>query len=219
MSGKNLLQLLFVLFFAGSCDLSGQIVRDADNNVYSSVAIGKQVWLTENLKTTKFNDGTSITQITEDKKWRETNTPAYCWLNNDITNRDVYGALYNWHTVNTKKLCPKGWHIPSDTEWETMIITLGDISLAGGKLKEKGDTHWKKSLYQGTDEFGFSAMPGGMRLFSGPFPEFANSYAVWWSTTEHIDLAWNRGLYYSTNNVYRGCENKRSGFSVRCLKD
>lgn len=199
----------------------GQIIRDADGNIYSSVIMGKQVWMAENLKTTKFNDGTEIPLITDDQTWKYSKTPAFCWLYNDINNKDIYGALYNWFAVNTKKLCPKGWHIPSGPEWDILVSFLGGEEIAGFMLKEEGDDHWKSALTQPLDEYGFTALPGGMRLSSGNFPTFANSYCVWWTSDgdSNRGLAWNRGLFFSSNRIYKGNESTLSGFSVRCIKD
>lgn len=220
MLRKSIILLAIALFITSLREVKGQIIKDIDGNVYPSVSIGNQIWMAENLKTTKFNDGTPIILVTDNKTWKTISTPAYCWLNNDINNKDVYGALYNWFTVNTKKLCPKGWHIPADTEWSIMITFLGDIRVAGDKLKEVGDAHWKNTLDIGTNDFGFTALPAGMRQYTGVFPVFAKSYAVFWSATQSSnELAWNRGLYFSTSNVYKGSEGKNCGFSVRCIKD
>lgn len=207
-----------------SFNLSGQsaqlTVKDADGNVYGIIQIGRQIWMEENLKTTRFNDGKIIPMVPEDKKWNILKTPAYCWFNNNIANKEVYGALYNWYTVNTKKICPKDWHVPTDEEWTTMINILGDIKTAGNKLKEKGTEHWKNTLQAGTDEFFFRALPGGLRNDFGVFPEFGNSYAVWWTATEFSPTdAWNRGLFYSSSQVFKGHDKKLSGFSIRCIKD
>jgi uncharacterized protein (TIGR02145 family) len=216
-------KLIFAMFAFISVisRLNAQIIKDADGNAYSSVIMGKQVWMGENLKTTKFNDGTKIPLVTSDNDWKALRSPAYCWLNNDIDNKDVYGALYNWYSVNTKKLCPAGWHVPSSAEWNLLVAFLGSEETAGTKLKEKGNDHWKNSLTTPTDEFGFTALPAGMRLSFGNFPSFANGYCVWWTSTGDLkqNLAWNRGLFFSTGRIYKGNESMRSGFSVRCLKD
>jgi uncharacterized protein (TIGR02145 family) len=215
---KLLLALIF--FYIRLTSVPAQTVIDSDGNKYPVITIGKQIWIAENLKTTKFNDGKAIPLVTSDNAWKTIETPAYCWLNNDIANKEIYGALYNWYSVNTKKLCPKGWHVPSKTEWEDMIIFLGDENIAGAKLKEAGQDHWKNSILISTNEFGFTALPGGLRLMEGNFPEFASSYAVWWSTTEFSKIAaWNRGLFFSSSKVYGGNDNKKNGFSVRCIKD
>ena len=116
-----------------------------------------------NLKTTKYNDGTSIPNVTNDTSWSNLTTGAYCWYNNDVSYKNPYGALYNWYAVNTGKLAPKGWHVPSDAEWTTLITYLGGESIAGGKLKEAGTTHWLSPNTEATNSTGFSALPGGRR--------------------------------------------------------
>jgi len=216
---KKNLSVLF-LFCLNITYVHSQVVTDIDGNVYPVISIGKQVWMAENLKTTRFNDGNPIALVTNDKAWKELQTPAYCWFNNDIENKEVFGALYNWYTVNTKKLCPKGWHVPSKFEWVDMIIFLGDENLAGAKLKEEGNEHWKNSIIISTNEFGFTALPAGTRLMEGNFPDFSSQIAVWWSATEYNQKdAWNRGLFFSSSKIYSGFENKKNGFSVRCIRD
>ena len=217
-----LITLIFLtlnLFNSGLMKLYSQSLKDADGNIYSIVNIGKQEWMAEDLKTTKFNDGKKITLLTDDKKWKQLKTPAYCWFDNDSTNNINYGALYNWYAVNTKKLCPMGWHVPSDIEWGTMINSLGDIDTRADKLKVTGNDFWKGTLSTATNETGFSALPGGMRFDAGPFPLFGRNYAVWWSSTGSNNFAWNRGLYITSSKTFRGHEDMRSGFSVRCIKD
>ena len=121
----------------------GVVVQDIDGNNYLTVTIGTQIWMAENLRTTKYNDGTAIPLVTDNTTWANLTTPAYCWYNNDAkTNGSTYGALYNWYSVNTKKLCPTGWHVPNDTEWTTLTTYLGGTAVAGGKLKETGTAHW-----------------------------------------------------------------------------
>jgi uncharacterized protein (TIGR02145 family) len=219
MQKLNFLLIISASLCFSYTEIKAQLVKDSDGNVYASTTIGKQVWLVENLKTTKYNDGTPIPLVTDDKKWQELSTPAYCWLNNDIKNKDIYGALYNWYTVKTKKLCPKGWHVPTNDEWIELTIFLGDKETAGARLKEAGTTHWKNPLKQGTNDFDFTALPGGLRLVSGIFPEFGMGRAVWWSSTGSATDAWNRGLSFDSDIVFKGDENVRYGFSVRCLKD
>jgi uncharacterized protein (TIGR02145 family) len=219
MKKKNLLLLVSAGLLLTFNVMQAQTVKDADGNVYASTTLGKQVWLVENLKTTKYNDGTPIPLVTRDNAWQELKTGAYCWLNNDIKNKDVSGALYNWYTVKTKKLCPKGWHVPSNDEWIELTIFLGDKESAGAKLKEAGATHWKDLLHQGTNDYDFTAVPSGLRMTSGLFPEFGSGRAVWWSSTGSATDAWNRGLSFDSDRVFKGDENLRYGFSVRCLKD
>jgi uncharacterized protein (TIGR02145 family) len=214
---------LSVLILAGcfhSLISLSQSVRDADGNFYSVVTIGDQQWLGENLKTTRFNDGKEIPMVTDGAKWKAMKSPAFCWFNNDVHNKDVYGALYNWYAVETKKLCPKGWHVPAAWEWDEMIAYLGGELIAGEKLKEKGFEHWKSSLSTSTNEYGFTALPGGMRFETGTFPVFGDSYGVWWTTTGFSTYyAWNRGMYFANGNIYKGHDNMKNGYSVRCIKD
>ena len=138
---------------------------DADGNVYAAVTINAQNWLTGNLKTTRYNDGASIPLVTDNKAWKETITPAYCWYSNDINNKDPYGALYNWYALNTRKLCPGGWHVATELEWTALINTLGGEFEAGGKLKstgmiEGGSGLWHYPNYAATNEIGFQHCPG-----------------------------------------------------------
>lgn len=204
----------------GLTGLRAQTVTDADSNAYMTITIGKQVWMAENLKTTRLNDGKMIPLVTDEKAWKGLQTPGYCWYNNDTGNKDIYGALYNWYAVNTGKLCPKGWHVPSQTDWTDLVIFLGNENLAGVKLKEAGTTHWKNVLIISTNDYDFSALPGGTRLYSGYFPTFGGSYAVWWSSTPFSEFhAWNRGLHDSSSRFWKGHDDVHSGFSVRCLKD
>jgi len=217
---EKVLLFLVTLVFIGITRLQSQTVKDGDGNTYLTINIGKQVWMAVNLKTTKLNDGKPIPLVTEEKKWEELKTPAYCWYNNDIKNKDVYGALYNWYTVNTGKLCPKGWHVSTDPEWDTMIDFLGGTNEAGDKLKEAGIEHWKNYLSTATNDFDFTALPGGMRYFTGGFPIFGDSYAIWWTSTEYsTSQSVCRGLHDSSSQVFKASDNKRSGFSVRCIMD
>ena len=181
----------------------------------------------ENLKTTKFNDGKAIPLVTDDKDWGALTTPAYCWYKNDAkVNKNTYGALYNWYTVNTNKLCPKVWHVPTDGEWMTLITNLGGEGLAGGKLKEKGTTHWESPNNGATNESGFTALSTGKRNYDGAFDIsgsnsiYFRSNGCWWSSTEQYDFnAYYIRLYNALNEVYSTLSDKHFGYSVRCLRD
>jgi len=218
MKIKKLKLIVLTLFCFGLTGLQAQTVKDIDGNVYKTVTIGTKVWMAENLKTTKYNDGTAIPLVADDKAWEALTTPAYCWYNNDATaNKKTYGALYNWYTVNTKKLCPTGWHVPTDAEWTTLTTYLGGESVAGGKLKETGITHWTTPNTGATNETGFTALPGGSR--NGAY-YFIGYYGSWWSATEYdAIIAWYRYLYYYKSTVTRDNYAKQVGFSVRCLRD
>jgi uncharacterized protein (TIGR02145 family) len=193
---------------------------DGENNNYPVVEIGGQIWMAENLKTTKYNDGTSIPLVLDSASWTALSTPGYCWNNNDsATYRDTYGALYNWYTVNSNKLCPTSWHVPTDTEWIILTDFLGGEDIADRKLREAGFTHWVSRNTKATNETGFTAIPGGARdLYGGHYIVGGTGY--WWSSTQSSTFsAWLRGMYYNSSIVYRHKFSKRNGFSVRCLKD
>ena len=195
-------------------------VADGDGNFYSTVTIGSQVWLASNLKTTKFNDGTQIPLVTDNSAWNKLTTSAYCWYNNDLSNKATYGALYIWYTVITGKLCPIGWHVPSDGEWTVLTDFLGGETVAGGKLKEAGFSHWNAGSGGATNETGFTALPGGNRYTDGTFG-FMGTHGYWWSTTEGNlpYTAYYRYMYYDYSNANRHDTDRQDGFSVRCLKD
>ncbi len=206
---------------------------DGDNNNYPVVEIGSQVWMAENLKTTKYKDETPIPPVSDAAAWAVLNAPGYCWYNNDETaNKNTYGALYHWLTGSTGNLCPTGWHLPSDIEWHQLILFLDpaaqlpangiESAIAGGKLKETGTTHWQAPNTGVTNEVGFSALPGGYRHIDGTFNQIGN-YGEWDSSTEANSS--NRYARIITNistdatSVTRGPIGKRRGLSVRCLKD
>ncbi len=206
-------------------------VNDIDANIYKTITIGTQVWMAENLKTIKYNDGTAIPNVTAGTAWAALTTPAYCWYNNDAANyKATYGALYNWYVVDVagnggKNVCPTSWHIPTDAEWTTLTDYLGGEGIAGGKLKETGLTHWIDPNTGATNETGFTALPGGRRNFGGPY-EPAGSYGgiggggSWWSSTESSSAyTWLRFMFYYDTYVYRTNGDERSGFSVRCVRD
>jgi uncharacterized protein (TIGR02145 family) len=196
------------------------IVKDIDGNVYPTVTIGKQVWMAENLKTTKYNDGTSIPLVTEKLAWEALKKPAYCWFNNDSSNISIYGTLYNWYTVKTNKLCPIGWHVPTAKEWVILITYLGGKKVAGGKLKEEGLTHWQSPNKGASNETDFTALPGGERRKDGTFCRIGYD-GYWWSSTEQDTSTANyRCLLTIFSKVGFGVRSfKQNGFSVRCLKD
>jgi len=189
-------------------------IEDNEGNKYNTVKIGTQIWMAENLKATKYNDGTDIPLVADNYLWAALTTPAYCWYNNNIVNKNIYGALYNWFTVNTGKLCPSGWHVPSHVEWGMLADYVG-ASVAGGKLKETGTTHWSSPNSDGTNESGFTALPGGYRFNDdGTFYDLGYT-GSWWSSFEGLSYQ----MYYNRNDLYWYNAIKTYGFSVRCIKD
>jgi uncharacterized protein (TIGR02145 family) len=214
------------LLVKGNLNIAGTIynkVTDVEGNSYNTITIGTQTWMAENLKTTKLNDGTNIALVTSSATWGTLSTPAYCWFNNDEASYKVtYGALYNWYTANTGKLCPSGWHIPNNTEWTTLTDYLGGQSIAGGKLKETGTAHWTTPNTGATDEVYFTGLPAGARGGAGDFNIIGN-YGYWWTANAHSvdpEYAWGFVLAYNSIAVIRAdYYYKRDGFSVRCVKN
>lgn len=195
-------------------------VTDIDGNVYHTVKIGTQIWLVENLKTTRYNDGAPISLVTDSTAWSTLTAGGYCWYVNDIINKNIYGALYNWFTVNTGKLAPDGCHVPTDDEWTTLTTYLGGETGAGAKLKESGTTHWRTPNAGATNETGFTALPGGIRNINGSFKAIGDD-GYWWSATEYgsTGKVWYRNMNYNNAGVVRVSNNKINGQSVRCVVD
>jgi uncharacterized protein (TIGR02145 family) len=215
------------LITAGSYKLA-----DVEGNLYNVVKINTQIWMSENLKTTKYNDGTSIPNITATGEWAAATTGAYSNYSNDPNNSTTYGKLYNWFTVDNneatkivsnggKNVCPTGWHVPSDTEWLTLTTSLGGESAAGGKLKESGSSHWTYHADGGaTNSSFFSALPGGYHSTGDAYSDLEN-FGFWWSssTAASAGEAYYRKLGYSFSHAFANSINKLFGFSVRCLKN
>jgi uncharacterized protein (TIGR02145 family) len=194
-------------------------VDDIDGNHYLAVKIGNQVWMAENLRTTRLNNGSEIPEITENAAWNGMTSPAYCWFFNDSASYAGFcGALYNWYSVGTGNLCPEGWHVPTDTDWTELTNFLGGTSVAGGKMKETGTAHWLAPNNGATNESGFTAIPGGFR-YNGSFWDYGYN-ANWWSSTENTSTdCWARKIYYYGAFFYADANVKNIGFSVRCLKN
>ena len=193
------------------------IVTDIDGNVYHTVTIGTQMWLVENLKTTKYSNGDPIPNITDDTEWNLLKTGAYCNYNNNSNNSTNYGRLYNWYIVHdSRNIAPLGWHVPTDAEWKTLSNFCGG-SVAGGKLKEIGIMHWKNPNIGATNTTGFTALPGGFRSDKGVF-YYIGENGSWWSYNDsNVSLA--NFLYLMSNNIYNAVYNKSYGLSLRCVRD
>jgi uncharacterized protein (TIGR02145 family) len=216
---------------------SENMITDRDGNVYHTLTIGTQTWMAENLKTTQYNDGTAIPLVTDNTAWGNLTTSGYCWYNNDTaTYKNTYGALYNWYTVNTGKLAPKGWHVPTDVEWTTLqnYLTANGFNYDGSTSGDyyakslAAATNWVADSGKGTigndlsknNRTGFSALPGGGRFIN--YGTFINvgGCGYWWSSTEgDTSYAWYRYMNYDGSSVYRGDGSGQNGFSVRCVRD
>jgi uncharacterized protein (TIGR02145 family) len=229
--GKLLIHLLFstvlLLAVVTACektddptDTEKEITcKDADGNVYKTVKIGTQVWMAENLKTTKYNDGTEIPNVTGNDEWHILSTGAYCNYNNADSNVATYGRLYNWDAVGTGKLAPAGWHVATDEDYTTLTTYLGGESAADGKLKESGTAHWVSTGKGVDNSSGFTALPGGFRWSDGKFDKICY-YGCWWtSSVNEYGSAWGRFMYYIGYYDYRNLSTNRNGYSVRCVMD
>jgi len=215
-------------------------IIDFDGNLYNAVIIGDQTWMTENLKVTKFKQGTSVPLVTDNTAWTNLSTPGYCWYNNDEANKENYGALYNWYAIITGNLCPDGWHVPSFDEWSALdyyLVTNGynyDGTTSGNKLAKAlaSASGWESNLNPGAvgntdypskrNASGFTALPGGCR--TGDDGSFFNiGYTgEFWSITEFpADPTFVYFLlinYQNPDDSYQAFS-KEFGFSVRCLRD
>jgi len=198
-------------------------VKDIDGNTYTIITIGTQQWLKENLKTTKYNDGTPVPLVTDNTAWAALSTPGYCWYDNNASqNKDAYGALYNWYAATTGKLCPTGWHVPGEADWIELENNLGGWEVAGGKMKEQGTTYWNTPNTDATNSSNFSGRGNGQRNNDGTFG-YMKEYGEYWSTAEGAiynaktrGMANNSGGLFGTGSSYR---DKICGLAIRCIKD
>lgn len=213
-------------------------ITDIDGNTYRTFKIGNQQWMADNLKTTKYSDGSTIINISTDNiLWSSNTTGAWCYYNNDVENNSKYGKLYNWYVINSsisgyKNICPTGWHVPSDNEWTILTDYLGGETDAGGKMKQIGTTYWKSPNTDATNESLFTGLPGGIRDASGNNYVNSGIFAYFWSssdyystnltrggTIDHSNDIWIRTLGANNKYIGRSYFNKSNGLSIRCLKD
>ena len=223
--------LCMSLFYLTACeetDNDPTTVTDIDGNVYKTVTIGSQVWMAENLKTTKFRNGDPIPLITDAAAWASSTTGAYCNYDNDEANAEVYGRLYDWKSANDPRgICPEGWHIPTDEEWKILEgvadsqFGIGDPVWEGTSSRgyDAGMNLQSESIPNGTNITGFSALLGGIRALNGTFSLFGNTGDFWTSDEFDGNNAWNREVNGNTPFVARTKVSKSNGFSVRCLQD
>jgi uncharacterized protein (TIGR02145 family) len=197
-----------------------QTVTDFDGNTYNTVNINTQVWMKENLKVTHYNNGNPIENVTDNGAWGALGTGAYSAYNNDANTSAVYGNMYNFYAViDSRKICPAGWHVPADWEWNNLLTFLGGASVAGGKLKEAGTAHWTSPNTGATNTSGFTLLPGGLRMTSGSFVQL-NGFSYTWTSTDQdtYNALYNWiGSSSAANNGNIG--SKTYGMSVRCIRD
>jgi len=204
--------------------MTAMMLSSCGGGASKEVTIGKQVWMTQNLNVDKFRNGDPIPEAKTNEEWRkagENGEPAWCYYNNNPDNGDRYGKLYNWYAVNDPRgLAPEGWKIPSDEEWIRLVDFLGGESVAGTKMKSTDFwADYEGISGNGTNESGFSGLPGGGRNFDGTFLSIGK-FGGWWGSTEGgTDYAWNCNLSYLYRHASRSAFVKGLGLSVRCLRD
>ena len=229
----GLLAIIMIIILPASGQThSYGIVTDIDGNRYKTVVIGDLEWMAENLRTTSFSNGEKIPYCISDTVWSGSEGSAYCWYSNDSYNERIYGALYNWYSVDKKLLCPVGWRVPSDSDWSRLSgfadtkfkmdsRVWGSAGLSGfdAGRRIKARSGWAKEG-NGTDDFSFSALPGGERSGKDGHFHLAGYNGYWWSSTEEGKSdSWYRSIIYSLDNISRDTHNKACGFSVRCIRD
>jgi uncharacterized protein (TIGR02145 family) len=194
------------------------IMKDIDGNLYRTVKIGTKWWMAENLKVTHYRNGTPILNLTDNIEWFNCRMSAFCNYNNDANIAATYGILYNWYAVNdTNLLAPEGWHIASDSEFAELIDFAGGFETAGGKLKEAGVDHWHNPNLGAYNQYGFTALPGGVRggtSFGG-----IGFLAAFWTSTANWNQSYCYRMHWSDSIVGRYAIQRCDGFSVRCVKD
>jgi uncharacterized protein (TIGR02145 family) len=203
----------------------GPNITDVEGNSYKTVYIGTQQWMAENLKVSKYNDGATIPNITDNLQWSNDISGAWCYYNNDGSNNAKYGKLYNWYSISpttngNKNICPTGWHIPTESEWSILTDYLGGAGVAGGKMKESSTSSW--NYYPNitpTNSSLFSALPGGYRNYNGFFGS-NEDFGKWWISKEYSESkSWCLALYYFNSEAHFTTSYNNDGLSVRCLRD
>jgi uncharacterized protein (TIGR02145 family) len=215
--------LILILLGSNACkkdkdDDPQPSITDIDGNVYQTVKIGNQIWMKENLKTTKYRNGDPIPNVTLWTPWLSATQGAFCHYQNVASWTETYGLLYNWFAVgDARQICPSGWHVPTKNEWNTLINFAGGENEAGNRLKEKGIVHWNGPNSGASDAYGFTALPGGYRTSTFDPPGF---YAIWWSSTpESPEDSWIMTLVANNSNAYIERQGKFAGHAIRCVKD
>jgi uncharacterized protein (TIGR02145 family) len=245
MKTSNLVSSLFFILISisfYSCDTEGNTnegnsditfkdgltygtITDQEGNTYKTIQIGDQVWMAENLRTTKYNDGTSIPLVTDIESITTMTTPAYMQVNNKVDKDSIllYGRLYNFHAVNTGKLAPVGWHVATYADWNKLMTFAGGENTAGGKMKETGNKHWKAEN-NASNETGFTAIPAGYATniaYAGMknFEAVGTGAYFWQKDNFGSQTAATVYVWYNTTKMSRSTGMKYQGLSVRCVKD
>jgi uncharacterized protein (TIGR02145 family) len=199
------------------------VMEDQQGNIYKTITIGGQEWMTENLKTTIYRNGDPIPNVSNNSQWASTTVGGWCYYNNNAQFDCPYGKIYNWYAVSDpRNVCPTGWHVPSIDDWTTLesYVGLGSEGITGGKLKSTGTQYWLDFNLAATNETGFSGLPGGQRSNNGVFVSIGQS-GYWWTSSEDFDLQWPFFRYLSSQagEVFQGSFSKNLGTSIRCIRD
>ena len=198
-------------------------VADIDGNAYKTIEIGDQTWMAQNLRTTRFRNGDVITNVTSNSEWVDLTKEAYSSYNNstDLDYLATFGFLYNWYAVSdTRNIAPEGWHVATQEDWDQLINTVGGVEVAGQKLKEAGNSHWNNSGSQGTNEYGFTALPSGRRQYTDGTFINTGFNGFWWANTANgADFSFYYQMNFDTNSVIPANFLRAAGYSVRCVKD
>lgn len=193
-------------------------MQDIDGNRYQTVAIDGQIWMAENLKTSRYKNGDSIQELRSDKEWKNSKAGGWCHYENDSANGNIYGKLYNWNAViDPRGLCPEGWHVPSRDEFRKLIDYSGGNTVGGAALKTA--TLWQIPGEIETRNIGFNAIPGGARYYAGVFYYMGYFAGFWTSTEGNRDFGWSYYLDSSNPNTVLQFFGKNTGFSCRCIRN
>ncbi len=197
-------------------------IKDFEGNTYNIILIGSQCWMAENLRSTKYSSGESITEIQDEIQWGGSIVPTFCWYNNDsMAFSSIYGGLYNFYVVsdtNRLNICPMGWHVPTSDDWDTLNQFLLNIGNVGGQLKEEGFAHWMPPNTGASNSSGFTALPAGYRDIDGTF-KLVGYQTYWWSSNQSPNNIKALHLYHDSQFAFFVTQPKSRGLSVRCLKD
>jgi uncharacterized protein (TIGR02145 family) len=192
------------------------VVKDVEGNSYETVKVGEQVWFKDNLNTSRFNDGSSIPAVHNAADWFALVSPGWTNYQGSSAYNSIDGKFYNWYAVNSGKLCPKGWHVPTEAEWKALIDHLGGESVAGGKMKQ---TYLWEAPNRGADNSsGIEARPAGFKEVNG-YSDGKGKVSYWWSSTQKFNTASSVLLNYLSASAHRSDESVKRGHCVRCIKD
>lgn len=212
--------LLWVSF--GPINYTGQ-VKDTTGIIYKTITIGTQTWMGENLRTTKYRNGDDLPHIISETQWGQLDSGAWVWYGHNANNENIYGKLYNWYaSTDSRGLCPEGWHLPSKEEWQILETYANQVNCGAleGNLKEAGFEHWDSPNGSATNELGFTGLPGGIRRTNGGLFSDLGSIGRWWTSTEAFSsTAWAFRLWALDGELFGYDWPKKTGCSIRCLKN